>query len=499
MKKLLALVLAAVMLFTLMSFAAAEEEPFVLTVMLPQMESTYEFQYENNPVLKAIEEASGVRLDIRFVANSGYGDMTTLTLADPSSMPMVMVVTGPRDSNIIQAARDGAFWDITDYVQDAENYPMLAEGPEGIYNNISVDGRVYGIFRGRAYPRAGIYYRSDIAAQQGITKKPETIDELTELAMALAKVSPDTYALNMCKYVAGTINVITVAMGAPQTWGIDENGDVYPAHKSPAYLEGLTWLRNLYAAGGINPDFMNIESGDWDKQERTGVCFMRFDCMDNGYRQQEWFEKNEGVTELIFDIIPGLKKADGSITIWPQNPGFSGEIVICKPAVSEEDLPKVLKFLDWTNTPEGQTLISCGVEGVTYWMHSDGFRYTTPENDESITAESTKPLNGSMNQLGTNVGGDKTPALAQTDLRALYAQYNIDYAQYAVSDPCYPLISETAVMYGATLSQMLEDAAVQYIAGIIDEDGLRAVWQQWADEGGDMMTEEYNEAYHAAN
>ena len=31
-----------------------------------------------------------------------------------------------------------------------------------------------------------------------------------------------------------------------------------------------------------------------------------------------------------------------------------------------------------------------------------------------------------------------------------------------------------------------------------DEDGLRAAWAQWSAEGGEQMTQEYNEAYHAS-
>ena len=37
-----------------------------------------------------------------------------------------------------------------------------------------------------------------------------------------------------------------------------------------------------------------------------------------------------------------------------------------------------------------------------------------------------------------------------------------------------------------------------YIAGLIGEDELRAAWEDWAMQGGDMITAEYNEQYHAA-
>ena len=127
--------------------------------------------------------------------------------------------------------------------------------------------------------------------------------------------------------------------------------------------EGLNWLRNLYTAGGIDPNFATIDSTTWDNIERTGKAFMRFDCLDNAYRQQEWFEKNAGVTEQVWEMVGTLAKADGSITLWPQNAGFSGEIVVTK-AVKEADLPKVMKFLDWANTFEGQMLLNWGVEGA---------------------------------------------------------------------------------------------------------------------------------------
>ena len=226
--------------------------------------------------------------------------------------PMVMAVTDARAPIIVESARAGAFWDLTDIVADAENYPYLAAGSPAVYQNIAIDGRVYGIFRGRAFPRGGIYYRLDIAKEAGFDREVKTIDDLTELAEKLAKYSDDTYALNMCSYTAGTINVITVLMGAPNGWGIDENGDIYPAHLSPAYLEGLNWLRHLYEIGGIDPDFSQIPTTEWDNIERNNKAFMRFDCLDNAHRQQEWFEANAGVTEQIFQTCGPIAKADGS-------------------------------------------------------------------------------------------------------------------------------------------------------------------------------------------
>jgi putative aldouronate transport system substrate-binding protein len=59
-------------------------------------------------------------------------------------------------------------------------------------------------------------------------------------------------------------------------------------------------------------------------------------------------------------------------------------------------------------------------------------------------------------------------------------------------------VSETNVAFGSQLSTIISDAAVQYIAGIIDAAGLDAVYEEWAMMGGEMMTMEYDAAYQAA-
>ena len=498
MKKLVSLFLALAMVLSMASFAAAEE-PFVITVMLPDHNVDVDFQAENNPILEAIEKATGVKLEIIFAANSTYGDTLNTTMTDPSEkQPMIIRMTDARGTTMINNARAGAFWDLTDFVNDPVNYPNLT-GNAGIYSNISIDGRIYGIYCTRAYPRAGVYYRKDIAAECGITEIPDTIDELTALTMALATYKKDCYAINMCSYTAGTISIATVMHGAPNEWGIDADGNVYPAHLDPAYLEGLNWLRNLYAAGGIDPNFATIDSSTWDNIERTNKAFMRFDCLDNAYRQQEWFEKNAGVTELVWEMVGLVAQDDGEITVWPQNPGFAGELVVTK-AVKEEDLPKVVKFLDWCNTAEGHNLINYGVEGVTYWITEDGLR--TAENPNGtgsadVTTE-TKRISGSINQLTMGVMGDRSIPAAQTAMRARYAELNDIMAPYAVANPCYPYVSETNVAFGTQLGTILSDAATQYIAGIIDEAQLKAEWDRWYEEGGALIIEEFNAAHQAA-
>ncbi len=505
MKKILSLLLSLALLLSVMSFAAAEED-MTLNVMLPDFYSDAEWVTleEGNPVLQAIYEATGVKLNITWVANSGYTEMTSLTLADKNNLPEVMVIQGPRDALTISSARAGAFWDLTDYVKDAANYPNLAAGQESTYANTAIDGRIYGIYRARAYARAGIYYRNDYAKQAGIETAPTNVEEFKKLCFALAGLD-NMYCINMCKYVAGTIGITTVMFGAPYTYGIDAEGKIYPAFEDEKFQEGLDFLRDLYAAGGIDPNFMTIESGNWDDAERSNPpkALMRLDCLDNGYRYEEWLEANMGADpeNPSVTLLTALPNDEGKIQIWPQNTGASGEIVITK-AVSEEKLPAVLKFLEWCNSAEGQTLLNCGLQDKTYWIHSDGYRYTYPEGkkEESDSyATYTNTVQHSLNQLGMNVNGDLTPPTAQTLLRSWYNKNLAENAQYVISNPCLTLDSETNTLMGTTLATDVEDAQVQYIAGKIDLNGLKAAYQNWYDMGGDLILQEYQAAYEAQN
>lgn len=122
---------------------------------------------------------------------------------------------------------------------------------------------------------------------------------------------------------------------------------------------------------------------------------------------------------------------------------------------------------------------------------------TAPLDGSDATAQ-IHTIQGSLNQLGMNVTGDLNPPVKNTALRSEYAgYYTAEYANLIVNDPCHALTSETNIMMGTTLSQMLEDAHVQYIAGIIDAAGLEAVYEEWAMMGGDTMTMEYDAAYQA--
>ncbi|MDR1262715.1 MAG: extracellular solute-binding protein [Oscillospiraceae bacterium] len=488
MRKILLMLLALAMILPGVA-AVADEAPYPISILMPTF-YTEAFQYENNPTLQAIEAATNTKLDVTFVPDASYPEAVSLALA--GDMPKILVVKGHQDPVIVSSARAGAFWDITDYIADTV---YLKDGSQVVYDASKIDGRLYGIYRSRPLARNGIIYRSDWAEALGLGV-PETLDDLAAMAKAFTDPEKGTYGLVMCKYIDGTISLTTIMHGAPNTWGVDADGNVYPAHEDPKFLEGLNWLRDLYAAGAINQDFMVLESTIWDDPIKNDQAGLKLDVMDGGYRLQDWFEQNKGVPagENVFNLLPVVKNSDGEERMWP-TAGLSGEIIITKTAKTEEDMLKCLEFLDFLNGPEGQTLVNWGVQDQTYWVDEEGWRIATPADLEI----SIRSLQGSINQLGMGVNGDLAVPMKQEGLRKLYNDNLVTYFDYVIGNPCAAFISETQAMVGAQLKQLVDDANVQYIAGQIDEAQLKAVYEQWRGEGGDAVTAEMDEMYKAAN
>ena len=484
MRKALSVLLVLCMLLPA-AFSMAEEAPYEISILLPSF-YTETFQQENNPVLAAIEAATNTKLNFTFVPDASYPEMVSIALS--GDMPEIIVIKGHQDPVFVSAARAGAFWDLTDYISETE---YIKDGSQVVFDASKIDGRNYGIYRSRPLARNGIIYRSDWAEELGLSA-PETLDDLANMAKAFTDPAKGTYGLVMCKYVDGTIKEVTIMHGAPNTWGVNEDGDIYPAHEDPKFLEGLNWLRDLYAAGAINQDFMVLESGVWDDPIKNNQGGIKLDVMDGGYRLQDWFKNERGEENVIFNLLPFVKNAEGEEYMWP-TAGLAGIVSITKSVKTEEDMLKCLALLDFLNSPEGQTLVNWGVEGETYWTDDEGFR-VAPTLEQTPTVNT---LQNSLNQLGMNVNGDLAHPMKNEDLRLLYAQYLLEYVDYVVANPCAAFISETQSIYGETLRLVLEDGCVQYIAGQLDEAGLQGVFAQWRVEGGDQVTAEMNELYHA--
>lgn len=63
---------------------------------------------------------------------------------------------------------------------------------------------------------------------------------------------------------------------------------------------------------------------------------------------------------------------------------------------------------------------------------------------------------------------------------------------YLTPAAAYIVNSETYSLSGANLDEIIDNARTQYICGEIDEEGLKAAWENWERQGGQAVIEEIN-------
>ncbi|MFF2344927.1 ABC transporter substrate-binding protein [Pseudarthrobacter sp. NPDC058119] len=103
-------------------------------------------------------------------------------------------------------------------------------------------------------------------------------------------------------------------------------------------------------------------------------------------------------------------------------------------------------------------------------------------------------------QLGMNVAGNQFyPVKQATDYEQQVFDKRTDVMaedlKSAVYNPAAPYVSATYVAKGAQLDNIVADARIKYLAGQIDEQGLKDAIKLWDTSGGDKVKEEINKLW----
>jgi putative aldouronate transport system substrate-binding protein len=453
-----------------------------ITVMLPAFET--DVPDDSGPVVQKLNEYTGKKVHVEWVPSSSYEDKFNITLAS-GKMPELMVVLS-KSPSFINAARNGAFWELTPYLKD---YPNLSQMNEIVMNNSSIDGKIYGIYRARPLGRNGIVYRKDWLAKAGL-EEPETIDDFYKMLVAFTKDDPDgngkddTYGLVASKY-NGVWDNMTIWFGAPNKWGEDGNGKLQPAHLTPEYMEALKFFRKLYSEGLVNKDFAVMDSLKMPDELINNKGGVMVDVADAGQRIDEKIQAKTPGLEVI-DVL-GTVEGPKGLRVMPTS-GYNGMIAISKSAVpTEEKLKEVLTFLDKLNDEEMQVLLSNGIEGEQYTLEGD---YAIPTTDKV----KLKEVQG-LNQMLMFLPEDRFKVVKPTPVRAKTAQVQKANLDIVVPNPAEPLVSDVYARKGAQMDNIINDARTKYIVGQIDEKGFEEAIKLWRSSGGDEYIAEINKLY----
>jgi len=466
-----------------------------LSIMAPYLVTNA--PQDDNEVEKALEDVVGVDLDITWVPNSSYGDKVNITLAG-DDLPQVMVIQG-KDPGFVRNAEAGAFWDLTDYLDD---YPNLKTTFPEVQKASSVNGKVYGVFRARDVIREAVIIRKDWLENLGLDM-PKTTEDLYAVAKAFTEDDPDgngvddTYGLIIPKW-PGTIgtnspwDALETWYGAGNRW-TERDGELVPNFTTDEWLDAVQFERQLVEEGVVNADYATFDSANWNEPFLTGKGGIILDVHSRAGVLMNLFKQADPDNfDSYVDITGNLEGPDGEVHALPTT-GYSGFLAIPRAKVkTEADLRGVLEVLDKLNSEEAGPILNNGIEGESYTLDGDLAAAITD------APQTLKDDVMSFSQLGTNVNGFQgyLPKQASDYEQQMYdKRKEIEAAdlENAEFDPSAPYVSDTYISKGAQLDTIVADARIQYIAGQLDLDGLKDAIKLWRSSGGDDVIDEINE------
>ncbi|MDI4645151.1 extracellular solute-binding protein [Cohnella hashimotonis] len=439
---------------------------------------------QDNEILKKIEEYTNTDLDITWVPSTAYEDKLNVTVAS-GQLPQTLLVTNNKLTSIVNSIRSGMFWEVGPYLKD---YPNLSQMNEKVLDNISIDGKVYGIYRYRALARYGVIIRKDWLDRLGL-KEPTTVDELYKVAKAFTQNDPDGNGKNDTYGVAeeksiGILNQFALYLGAPNNWG-EKDGKLQPAFMYPEYKQALQLVKKMYDEKLITQDFAVANRADQINQQKAGIYFSVID--DAAYKHEDLYKLNSSAN---IDILQPITGPLGTRVL--ATTGYNGTFMFPKTSVkSEEELKRILGFFDKLADEPMQNLLGWGIEGKHYTLSND--KPVRTEEQTQLDSSEINPLRQLVWDDGAKKMSGENPPIVQKFSDLLKAN-----EQYAITDQANPYLSDTQTEKGSELVKIIDEAKTKYIMGAIDDKGWDSAVQNWLNGGGQKIIEEYTAAYQSS-
>ena len=354
----------------------------------------------DNPVAKAITEATGVTLDVSYpVASQGDAKEDVALMIANDEYPDMIYAKGSA-TDLYQA---GALIDMTDLIEkygpnikkmygaEMEKLKWSKDDP-GIYQ-LSYAG-----VNQKTLTTGGSCQIQWAALKENDYKYPKTLDEYEKMIKSYLAAHPKTEdGLDMIGITMSASDwhwMITlgnpaglIADASPDNgqWIIDDEYNVHYKHVTDEEKEYFKWLCRMYNEGILDPNFATQTDDDYIAKVASGRVVAITDA-EWHYSQCEATLVADGKVDQTYVGLPvTLREDQVEKALLYQGTTVGWGIGITK---SCEDPVRAIKFLDYLCSDEGQILYHWGIEGENYFLDDDGQPYRT---DEEVAKAQSDP------------------------------------------------------------------------------------------------------------
>jgi len=494
MKKFLSLLLALCLVLGLCAVPALADDVPVVSFMYSGSGTTVD---ENCLVAQEVEARIGVHLNPIFVAPGDF-DAKLNSLIAARDLPDLFNI-GLTDA--LQFIDEGMLLALDD---------LLPEYGQNILANVSellpqapankVDGSTYMIVRNSSGYTCDYAVRVDWLKNLGL-EMPTDLDSLYDVLYAFTFNDPDQ---NGADDTIGLVLTMTQNMQWEPIFGafgiaynsnaLLEDGTVTTYMKHPHYLDAINYLRKLYQAGVMDPEFATMPAMTAHESLWSGRCgtygFQFVGTANNWFPGRYTFvdPENPGDVRDLFGytFIEGPYGDKGTPKRYP---GLGSGFVIASTSKNPE---AALKFLDYQFTEEGDELLYLGVEGVMYeWTDKENGKYQRLGVYVDDAAHRAAGGFGFWNSCIVNNTELKTMNALTQEAQAASREVAFDW-------PHFEAALEASAEYGTTLSEITAEALAQLIVTTGDVEAEYAEFvSRWENEGGLEWEAEATAAYNA--
>lgn len=354
----------------------------------------------DNPVAKAITEATGVTLDVSYpVASQGDAKEDVALMIANDEYPDMIYAKGSA-TDLYQA---GALIDMTDLIEKygpniKKMYGAELEKLKWSQDDPGIYQLSYAGVNQKTLTTGGSCQIQWAALKENDYKYPKTLDEYEKMIKSYLAAHPKTEdGLDMIGITMSASDwhwMITlgnpaglIADASPDNgqWIIDDEYNVHYKHVTDEEKEYFKWLCRMYNEGILDPNFATQTDDDYIAKVASGRVVAITDA-EWHYSQCEATLVADGKVDQTYVGLPvTLREDQVEKALLYQGTTVDWGIGITK---SCEDPVRAIKFLDYLCSDEGQILYHWGIEGENYFLDDNGQPYRT---DEEVAKAQSDP------------------------------------------------------------------------------------------------------------
>ena len=503
MKKLIALILAVLMLLSGVQVFAEAEEPMTITIMRSE-NAAVPFK-KDAPSFKAIEEKTGVKVEMTEIASDYNTKMMSLYAAN--DLPDIFSGFGMTKREMVD---DETILDLTDlFAEYAPNIMALYEQYPDLYRTM-VDGRIYSLHRIRFDQNleagASPFIRMDLLKESGLPI-PTTWDELYDTLLELMEMYDMIgWGARGTGRILGTWTFLWMdSFGADYNPYMDEEGVWHIGRVEPEYKDAVLFLKKMVENKVLDPEFVNMSSTEWQEGLASGKYLFWYDNATFASGVNSALANN--IEGAYFEPLPLLESPYGTRQSYKQPTHYTDVYYV---SANVEDPVAMAKFLNWCYSEEAADIFAYGREGETFFYDENGQPQYKPE-----IIEYYKSLEDSYYQACSELGVNDcyfttawknlpTEAFRATAGNVIDAQYIFNFykedlldgtiVERPVEPPMTPEQTNRVVEILNDINAFCEGEIVKFVMGARDMEEYDAFIAELRAKGVDEWAEILNEA-----